>query len=52
MATEACPAGQLAALGTGAGGRRHLVNNALFLWRMAGQLLGLGKYPIADAPSL
>jgi len=32
--------------------RRYLVNNPLFLWRIAGQLLGLRKYPIADAPSL
>ena len=32
--------------------RRYLVNNPLFLWRVAGQLLGLRKYPIADAPSL
>jgi N-acetylglucosaminyldiphosphoundecaprenol N-acetyl-beta-D-mannosaminyltransferase len=32
--------------------RRYLVNNPLFLWRIAGQLLGLRKYPIADAASL
>jgi N-acetylglucosaminyldiphosphoundecaprenol N-acetyl-beta-D-mannosaminyltransferase len=33
-------------------GRRYLVNNPLFLWRIAGQLLGLRKYPIAETPSL
>ena len=27
--------------------RRYLVNNPLFLWRIAGQLSGLRKYPIA-----
>lgn len=27
-------------------GRRYLVNNPLFLWRIAGQLLGLKKYPL------
>jgi len=32
--------------------RRYLVNNPLFLWRIAGQLLGWRKYPISDAPSL
>jgi N-acetylglucosaminyldiphosphoundecaprenol N-acetyl-beta-D-mannosaminyltransferase len=32
-------------------GRRYLVTIPLFLWLIAGQLLGLRKYPIADAPS-
>ena len=31
--------------------RRYLVNNPLFLWRIAGQLLGLRKYPLEEAPS-
>jgi N-acetylglucosaminyldiphosphoundecaprenol N-acetyl-beta-D-mannosaminyltransferase len=31
--------------------RRYLFNNPLFLWRIAGQLLGLRKYPIADSPA-
>ena len=29
--------------------RRYLVNNPLFLWRIAGQLSGLRKYPIEEA---
>jgi N-acetylglucosaminyldiphosphoundecaprenol N-acetyl-beta-D-mannosaminyltransferase len=28
--------------------KRYLVNNPIFLWRIAGQLLGLRKYPIDD----
>jgi N-acetylglucosaminyldiphosphoundecaprenol N-acetyl-beta-D-mannosaminyltransferase len=32
-------------------GRRYLVNNPLFLWRMLGQWLGLRKYPLEDAPA-
>ena len=31
--------------------RRYLVNNPLFLWRIAGQLLGLRKYPLEGAPA-
>ena len=31
--------------------RRYLVNNPLFLWRIAGQLSGLRKYPLEEAPS-
>jgi N-acetylglucosaminyldiphosphoundecaprenol N-acetyl-beta-D-mannosaminyltransferase len=31
--------------------RRYLVNNPLFLWRIAGQLLGFRKYPIDDTPA-
>jgi N-acetylglucosaminyldiphosphoundecaprenol N-acetyl-beta-D-mannosaminyltransferase len=33
-------------------GRRYLLTIPLFLWLIAGQLLGLRKYPIADGPSL
>ena len=32
-------------------GRRYLVNNPLFLWRIAGQLLGLKKYPLKTSSS-
>ena len=31
--------------------RRYLVNNPLFLWRIAGQLVGLRKYPLEEVPS-
>ena len=31
--------------------RRYLVNNPLFLWRIAGQLLGLKKYPLETSSS-
>ena len=31
--------------------RRYLVNNPRFLWRIAGQLSGLRKYPLEEAPS-
>ena len=31
--------------------RRYLVNNPLFLWRIAGQLLGLRKYPLEESPA-
>ena len=31
--------------------RRYLVNNPLFLWRIAGQLSGLRNYPLEEAPS-
>jgi len=30
-------------------GRRYLVNNPLFVWRIAGQLLGFRKYPLEGA---
>jgi N-acetylglucosaminyldiphosphoundecaprenol N-acetyl-beta-D-mannosaminyltransferase len=29
--------------------RRYLVNNPLFVWRIAGQLLGWRKYPLEQA---
>lgn len=32
-------------------GRRYLVNNPLFLWRIFGQLSGLRKYPLEGVPS-
>ena len=32
-------------------GRRYLVNNPLFLWRILGQLLGLRKYPLEGVPA-
>ncbi len=31
-------------------GRRYLVNNPLFLWRIAQQLLGTRHYPLEDSP--
>jgi N-acetylglucosaminyldiphosphoundecaprenol N-acetyl-beta-D-mannosaminyltransferase len=31
-------------------GRRYLVNNPLFLWRILGQRLGLRKYPLEGLP--
>ena len=31
--------------------RRYLVNNPLFLWRIAGQLLGLRKYLLEESPA-
>lgn len=31
-------------------GRRYLVNNPLFIWRISGQLLGLRKYPLEGVP--
>lgn len=32
-------------------GRRYLVNNPLFLWRIFGQLSGLRKYPLEGVPT-
>jgi N-acetylglucosaminyldiphosphoundecaprenol N-acetyl-beta-D-mannosaminyltransferase len=32
-------------------GRRYLVNNPLFIWRIFGQLLGLRKYPLEGVPT-
>ena len=32
-------------------GRRYLVNNPLFLWRILGQMLGLRKYPLEGVPA-
>lgn len=32
-------------------GRRYLVNNPLFLWRIFGQLSGLRKYPLEGVPA-
>jgi N-acetylglucosaminyldiphosphoundecaprenol N-acetyl-beta-D-mannosaminyltransferase len=32
-------------------GRRYLVNNPLFLWRILGQLTGLQKYPLEGVPA-
>lgn len=31
--------------------RRYLVNNPIFLWRIAGQLTGLRKYPLEQTPT-
>jgi N-acetylglucosaminyldiphosphoundecaprenol N-acetyl-beta-D-mannosaminyltransferase len=32
-------------------GRRYLVNNPLFIWRILGQLSGLRKYPLEGVPA-